>query len=169
MNNRQRRIAVASAVAVIAAAAVLLMQRNRRRRRSVWTRPWIERRDSGRGTLYMVQEELLLEDRAAFRNFLRMTEEQFETVLNVTRRDYEKVDTLMRGAISADKRLALTLRFLATGESFRSLMYSTRIHETTIGRIIPEVCSSITTTTFQGPVGWWRMPSVFLAIGFVSS
>lgn len=37
-------------------------------------------------------------------------------------------------------RLALTLRFLATGETYRSLMFSTRIHESTISIIIPEVC-----------------------------
>lgn len=104
MDSRERRLAVAAVVAVAVAAALLISQRNRRRRRSVWTRPWIERRNSGRGTLNMVQEELLLEDRGAFQNFLRMTEEQFNTLLNITRKDYERVDTLMRGAISADKR-----------------------------------------------------------------
>ncbi|XP_072375322.1 uncharacterized protein [Diabrotica undecimpunctata] len=39
--------------------------------------------------------------------------------------------------------LALTLRFLATGESYRSLMFSTRIHESTISLIVPEVCKVI--------------------------
>ncbi|KAF2889365.1 hypothetical protein ILUMI_16808, partial [Ignelater luminosus] len=35
--------------------------------------------------------------------------------------------------------LEVTLRFLAAGKSFRSLMYSTRIHESTISRFVPEV------------------------------
>ncbi|KAK9701028.1 hypothetical protein QE152_g30850 [Popillia japonica] len=49
----------------------------------------------------------------------------------------------MRESISARHRLDVTLRFLATGETYRSLMYSTRIHETTISKIIPETCSAI--------------------------
>ncbi|XP_046395776.1 putative nuclease HARBI1 [Ischnura elegans] len=49
----------------------------------------------------------------------------------------------MRESISAEKRLSLTLRFLATGETYRSLMYATRIHHSTISKIIPEVCKSI--------------------------
>lgn len=40
-------------------------------------------------------------------------------------------------------RLETTLRFLATGETYRSLMYATRIHESTISRFIPEVCQTI--------------------------
>ncbi|KAJ8933261.1 hypothetical protein NQ314_014129 [Rhamnusium bicolor] len=49
----------------------------------------------------------------------------------------------MRIAVSAKSRLEVTLRFLATGESFRSLMYATRIHETTISMIVPEVLTAI--------------------------
>jgi len=40
-------------------------------------------------------------------------------------------------------RLAITLRYLASGNSFRDLMYSSRIHESTISLIIPEVCKAI--------------------------
>ncbi|XP_031327434.1 uncharacterized protein LOC116171573 [Photinus pyralis] len=49
----------------------------------------------------------------------------------------------MRQCVSARSRLELTLRFLATGESYRSLMYSSRIHESTISLFIPEVCEVI--------------------------
>lgn len=40
-------------------------------------------------------------------------------------------------------RLVLTLRFLATGESYRSLMFSFRIPVSTISSIIPETCEAI--------------------------
>ncbi|CAH1957433.1 unnamed protein product [Acanthoscelides obtectus] len=40
-------------------------------------------------------------------------------------------------------RLDVTLRFLATGETYRSLMYSTRIHESTISKIVPETCLAL--------------------------
>ncbi|KAF2892406.1 hypothetical protein ILUMI_13761 [Ignelater luminosus] len=40
-------------------------------------------------------------------------------------------------------KLAVTLRFLATGETYRSLMFATRIHESTISLIVPETCKSM--------------------------
>ena len=39
------------------------------------------------------------------------------------------------------KKPAVSLRFLATGESYESLQY--RIHRTTIGRFVPLVCKAI--------------------------
>ncbi|XP_018578209.1 uncharacterized protein LOC108916438 [Anoplophora glabripennis] len=51
--------------------------------------------------------------------------------------DIQKEDTFMRDSISPRNRLEVTLRFLATG------MYSTRIHESTISKFIPEVCRAI--------------------------
>nr|CAI5842128.1 unnamed protein product [Callosobruchus analis] len=49
----------------------------------------------------------------------------------------------MRESISAEHKLNVTLRFLATGETYRSLMYNTRIHESTISKFVPEVCTAI--------------------------
>ena len=49
----------------------------------------------------------------------------------------------MRQQIAADEKLAVTLRFLATGESSESLMYQLRIHRTTIGRFISQVSRAI--------------------------
>ncbi|XP_039948626.1 uncharacterized protein LOC120766943 [Bactrocera tryoni] len=54
-----------------------------------------------------------------------------------------KQDTGMRAAISATEKLSLTLRFLATGESFQSLNFGTKISRPTISGIIPEVCGAI--------------------------
>ena len=41
------------------------------------------------------------------------------------------------------KDLSVTLRFLATGETYRSLGFQFRIHYTTIGEFIPEVLDAI--------------------------
>ncbi|KAK5648294.1 hypothetical protein RI129_003186 [Pyrocoelia pectoralis] len=41
------------------------------------------------------------------------------------------------------RMLEVTLRFIATGESYRSLMYSTRIHESSISRFVPQVWQAI--------------------------
>ena len=49
----------------------------------------------------------------------------------------------MRTPISAEEKLAVTLRYLATGESLESLMYQFRIHATTIRLFIEPVCRAI--------------------------
>jgi hypothetical protein len=49
----------------------------------------------------------------------------------------------MREAIPAGERLALTLRFLATGESYSSLHYQFRISVSSIALIVPEVCKAV--------------------------
>ncbi len=40
-------------------------------------------------------------------------------------------------------RLVITLRFLATGDSYHSLMYGFRVAHNTISCIVREVCTSI--------------------------
>lgn len=52
-------------------------------------------------------------------------------------------NTHLRKSIPAATRLALTLRYLATGDSFQSLEFLFRIPEPTISKIVPEVLDSI--------------------------
>ena len=54
-----------------------------------------------------------------------------------------KKTTNMRLSIAPDKKFALTLRFPATGESYESLQYQFKIHQTTIDRFVPLVCKAI--------------------------
>ncbi|XP_057310614.1 uncharacterized protein LOC130648579 [Hydractinia symbiolongicarpus] len=56
---------------------------------------------------------------------------------------HQKQRTMMRDPISPEEKLAVTLRFLATGESYESLMYQFRIHKTTISQFILTVCQEI--------------------------
>ncbi|VEN36077.1 unnamed protein product [Callosobruchus maculatus] len=93
--------------------------------------------------LNMLRNELLLEDPNRYKNFLRMDNECFNKLLRMILPDIEKQNTKLRECISAEDRLAVTLRFLASGNSFRDLMFATRIHESTISLIIPEVCEAI--------------------------
>ena len=49
----------------------------------------------------------------------------------------------MRNALEPALRLAITLRYLATGDSYKSLMYSFRVAHNTISRIVPETCEAV--------------------------
>lgn len=54
-----------------------------------------------------------------------------------------KQDTVMRFAISSRVRLAVTLRYIATGDSYRSLEFLTHISRKTISKFVPEVLKAI--------------------------
>ena len=62
----------------------------------------------------------------------------------------------MREPITAGERLSVTLRFLATGESFRSLAFQYSMHWTTLGKLIPEVLNAIFTVLESE---YFNMPS----------
>jgi len=84
--------------------------------------------------------ELRNEDNASFQRFFRMHEELFDRLVEMVTPYIQRQDTHFRKAITPKERLSLTLRFLATGESYNSLEYSTRFPACTISRIIPETC-----------------------------
>ena len=63
---------------------------------------------------------------------------------------------MMRKPIDPEIKLAITLRFLATGESYESLMYQLRVHSCTIAKFIPVICSKIY-ETFKGQ--FLRLPN----------
>ena len=51
-----------------------------------------------------------------------------------------KKTTRFRLPISPEEKLAITLRFLATGETYKSLMHQYRVSEVSRSRFVPEVC-----------------------------
>lgn len=76
-------------------------------------------------------------------NFLRMSDEDFHFLLNLIAPMISKQDTVMRKAISAKERFLVTLRFLATGESYEDLQYLSRISPQSLSTIIIEVCQAL--------------------------
>ncbi len=87
--------------------------------------------------------ELEVEDPAAFKNFVRVKQARFREFLNRLGPAIAKKDTFDRKALHPGLRLAITLRFLATGDSYHSLMYGFRVAHNTISCIALEVCSAI--------------------------
>ncbi len=84
------------------------VQRIRRQRRTVWVRPWLERRVQ-LGQYSRLMDELRVEDVRSFRNFLRMEPAMFQEVVDRLIPRITKVDTFCRKALAPGLKLAITL------------------------------------------------------------
>ena len=120
----------------------LLMEEDDERRTRGPDRDWIKRRRE-KGAFQNIVKELAAEDLPSFKNFMRMDYVTFQALVENISHKITKRTTMMRKAISASERVALTLRFLATGESFSSLEYQFRISKRAILYIVFEVCGAI--------------------------
>lgn len=79
-----------------------------------------------------------------YKNFTRINSTDFEYLMNLIGPKIKRRNTAFREAMSVQDRLAVTLRYLATGDSFTSLQYLFRISKQAISSIIPEVCQALT-------------------------
>lgn len=71
-----------------------------------------------------------------FQNFCRMSATDFEYLIQKIGPTICKTDTNMRKCIPDQERLAVTLRFLATGDSFKSLSYLFKFSTQTVSRCV---------------------------------
>ncbi|KAL4101031.1 hypothetical protein QTP88_021052 [Uroleucon formosanum] len=125
----------------------LQQQQKSNNKRRFWVRPTLQKRNEhGVNKLLMnLQDDdvgLNGELRSSFKNFLRMSSHDFENQTNLLVQQLKKNNN-WRCPISVTERLSLTLRFLATGDSYHSLMYQFRISTQSISLIVPEVCEAI--------------------------
>lgn len=81
--------------------------------------------------------------RGMFENYFRMDESCFQEILHKIRPIIRRLDTPIRNAISPQQRLAVTLRYFATGNSYTALYYDFRISVSSLALIIPETCLAI--------------------------
>lgn len=88
-------------------------------------------------------EEIKQNEPRDFNNFFRMDADSFQILLDLVKSKIQKQNTMMRDAISAEQRLEVTLRFLATGDSFEDLKFKFGIAAQTIGKIVIETCLAI--------------------------
>ena len=106
---------VTSVVCAVVVAVVIARRRRRRRNRSVWVREWIKNRPS-QGAYHQLMEEIQFTDANSYKHFLRIDVDTFQHLLSRVGILITYSDTHLRRAISPGERLALTLRFLATGK-----------------------------------------------------
>ena len=104
---------------------------------------WIRRREE-EGMFPNLVQELLVEDTKTYREMMRMNYESFKQILGfIEPYITPKQSTVGTKIVSPAERLVLTIRFLATGESFRFLHFQFRIGERAISYIIEEVTEAI--------------------------
>uniref|UniRef100_UPI00358E636F putative nuclease HARBI1 n=1 Tax=Myxine glutinosa TaxID=7769 RepID=UPI00358E636F len=122
-----------------AVAAAVLRRRNQRQ---YWVRPWIGRR-SFYGNYANLMRELERESQGDFTNYMRMEPRMFhELLLRVTPR-LTKLDTNYRRLLKPGLKLAITLRYMATGNSYHSLSYSLWVPHNTISGVVNAVSAAI--------------------------
>ena len=74
---------------------------------------------------------------------MRMSVEKFVELLRLVESYISKTDTVMKTAIPARLKIEVTLRFLATGDSFSSRALLFTIPPCTISGFLPETLQSI--------------------------
>ncbi len=82
-------------------------------------------------------------DSEHFKNFTRMSMQDFQFLIDLIGPKIRRQDTCFRQAITVKERLAITLRFLATGDSYTSLQYIFKVSKQRIRVIVLETCTAL--------------------------
>ncbi|XP_029912989.1 uncharacterized protein LOC115363054 [Myripristis murdjan] len=90
---------------------------------------------------HLLQEPRL--DDGHFQRYFRLTGAQFEELLARVGARISWLGTNYRRSISAAERLSICLRYLATGDSFRTIANSFHVGISTVSTIIPDVVAAI--------------------------
>lgn len=136
------RVAILEIVSAMAGQLADDLTKEMKKKKRVWVRPWIERRML-LGASQNLVNELRMEDPLDFKNLFRMSASQFEELLVKVAPKIQKQDTMMRIAISPAIRLQVVLRYLATGDSFKSLEFLYRVPKCSISCFLLETLDAI--------------------------
>ena len=80
---------------------------------------------------------------------LRMSRTTFDALCDHLHSYLEKKDTCMRHPVSVEQRVAVTLWRLATNIEFRTLSTLFGLGQSTVGKVVNETCSAITTNLLR--------------------
>lgn len=138
MSSEQIEIAIIQIIEEL----LVIKRKFEARKKRIWVKKWIKRRNQ-LGASNTLLKELAAEDPKSYFNYLRINEEMFNTLLEKIRPRIQKQDTMMRCALPVKLKLEVTLRYLATGDSFKTLQYIYRVGKSTICAFLPEVLHAI--------------------------
>ena len=146
----------------------LPVMRQRRQRRYKF-RPWLTWAELEEEAQYTTpMPGLQLDDPMAYRNFIQMPPELYQELEQRITAKLQRDRTLMRDPVSPGVKLAVTLRHLATGDSYTTLQYAFRVASSTINKFVPVMCDAITRAYRDQvmrcptlPEDWLQVESIF--------
>ena len=144
--------------------------RKSKKSRRWWVRPWLTEQEREKKGQYhqLLKRELSVTDQQSFVNYLRMPVDLFNEIVDKVAPLIQTQKTNWRDPLPPALKVAITLRHLATGDSYPSLSFNFRCGKTSITRVIPQVCRAIVNCyreeTFKLPVcpdDWKRLAAEF--------
>lgn len=130
-------------------------------KRRYWVHP-INRLRQAKGVYHNLLQELRnpqFSDR--HRQYMRMSYEHFDHLLQMIKDRITKQDTVMRKAIEPGLKLAVTLHHLSQGSSFQTIAQHYRLGRLTVSNIIYDTCRALWELLQpvylkppQGPADW---------------
>ena len=95
------------------------------------------------GEYHALIHEMRLVDHSSFYKYFHMTPMRFDGLLSRVGPAITRQVTQMRCPISPGERLAVTLRYLVTGDSMQTISFSYRLGHSTVCYIIENTCCAI--------------------------
>ena len=96
-----------------------------------------------KGAYHNLLNELYSTDIPGTTDFMGITPEFFEMIKAGVQPYLAKQATHYRAPLSVGMKLAITVRYLATGESYISLSYQIMVERSSIPKFLPKVCRAI--------------------------
>ena len=93
--------------------------------------------------LYLFREISETHAESYYKNYYCMNEQRFIELLIKITPYLTRKDTVMRDSLWVEERLALTLRFLATGRAFEDMKFSFIISSSAISQVVIETCEAL--------------------------
>lgn len=109
--------------------------------RSCWINDYLKDRNRS-GVFVAIMKEIQIKP-DILKQFIRMSHDNFCKIVEMVDPIIGKKDTVFRKAITTAERVMITLRFLATGDSFKSLEFLFKVSDSAIQKIVPETCDAI--------------------------
>ncbi|CAK1582547.1 unnamed protein product [Parnassius mnemosyne] len=121
--------------------ALILLTKKRQSRKKRWIKDWM--RKKAELNHFNLINELRVTKENDFKNYMRMRDSSFQKLLSLVSPYLKKKDTHMRKSLTPEEKLAVTLRFLATGRSFEDLKYSTLLFPRAISGAVLDTCNTL--------------------------
>ncbi len=120
----------------------VVRQRRLRWQRRWWCQLWLLKWQAF-GQFENLMVELRIEDPATFQSFVQYVPAMFQEMVDSLTPLISKLDTNYCKALEPGLKLAITLCYIATGDSSKSLKYGFRVAYNSICVVIAEISSAI--------------------------